>query len=115
MELRLVLEGSRELSEKNFTSCDQLPVINYKPIKCELPEVDREQLGTDQKYIFDVTTAVSAGEFPASLAFKNPGKLSHARWLTTANRIVRLYISTPTPSENLVKIATFIIKVYAPM
>lgn len=100
---------------KNLTSCDQLPVINYKPIKCELPEVDREQLSTDQKYLFDVTTSVSTGEFPASLASKNPGKLSHARWLTTANRILRLYVSIPAPSENLVEIATFINKVYAPM
>uniref|UniRef100_A0A6P7H1G5 Uncharacterized protein LOC114349192 n=1 Tax=Diabrotica virgifera virgifera TaxID=50390 RepID=A0A6P7H1G5_DIAVI len=126
---------------KSLAICDQLPVINYKPIKSELPEVDREQLSTDQKFLFDISTAVSTGEFPASLASKNPGKLSHARWLTTAttgefpasfasknpgklsharwlttaNRILRLYVSTLNPSENLIEIATFINKVYAPM
>lgn len=58
---------------------------------------------------------MSLGEFPTSLATRNPGKLSHARWLTTANRILRLYVSTTNPSANLIEIATFIIKVYAPM
>lgn len=100
---------------KNLPTCDQLPIVNYKPIKSILPDVDKKQLSTDQKYLFDISTAVSSGECPASLASRNPGKLSHARWLTTANRILRLYVGTPDPSENLIEITTFINRVYAPM
>ncbi|GBM29200.1 hypothetical protein AVEN_27810-1 [Araneus ventricosus] len=46
-------------------------------------------------------------------ANKNTGKLSHARWLMTANRILQLYMSTREPSEKFKEIARFIIKVYA--
>jgi len=41
--------------------------------------------------------------------------LNHSRWLTTANRLLRLYVSTEKPSRNLVHLATFIMRVYAPM
>ncbi|GBN28172.1 hypothetical protein AVEN_192375-1 [Araneus ventricosus] len=50
-----------------------------------------------------------------SLANINPGKLTHARWLATANRLLRFYISTREPSEKFKEIAGFIIKVYAHM
>ena len=45
---------------------------------------------------------------------RSPGKLSHARWLTTANIILRLYVATTTPTQTLKELATFIVKVYAP-
>jgi hypothetical protein len=41
--------------------------------------------------------------------------LSHARWLTTAERLLRLYIGTDNPSSNLIEIVTFVIKVYCPV
>ncbi|KAB0804159.1 hypothetical protein PPYR_01129, partial [Photinus pyralis] len=41
--------------------------------------------------------------------------LSHSRWLTTANRVLRLYIATYNPTFELKTIATFVVKVYAPM
>lgn len=50
-----------------------------------------------------------------NLEKRNPGLISHARWLTTANRILRLYIGTRKPSHNLKALVTFIVKVYAPM
>lgn len=40
--------------------------------------------------------------------------MSHARWLTRANRILRLYVSTESPSEKLVTLATYVVKAYAP-
>lgn len=41
--------------------------------------------------------------------------MSHSRWLTTANRILRLYVATVEPSQNLRTLATFIMNVYGPM
>jgi hypothetical protein len=38
---------------------------------------------------------------------------SPARWLTCANRILRLYIATDKPSAELKKPVSFIVKVYA--
>ncbi|GBL89310.1 hypothetical protein AVEN_225843-1 [Araneus ventricosus] len=40
--------------------------------------------------------------------------LNLARWLTTANRILRLYISTSDPSNELLTLVVFILRVYAP-
>src|SRR6218665_733296 len=45
---------------------------------------------------------------------RNPGCLNHSRWLTTANRIPRLYVSNNKKSENLKTLVTYIIRVYAP-
>lgn len=49
------------------------------------------------------------------LEYYNPGPLCQARWLTTANKILRLYISTEKPSTELIKLVTFILKVYVPV
>jgi hypothetical protein len=38
----------------------------------------------------------------------------HSRWLTTANRLLRLYISTKNPSTNLKILTNYVMKVYAP-
>ena len=37
-----------------------------------------------------------------------------ARWLTTANRFMRLYVSSDHPSEGLLNIITYIVNVYVP-
>ncbi|GBP41928.1 hypothetical protein EVAR_31691_1 [Eumeta japonica] len=44
-----------------------------------------------------------------------PGPLKYSRWLTTANRILRLYITKTDPDEKLVILATYVMKVYGPM
>jgi len=49
------------------------------------------------------------------LSRRDPGALSHSRWLTAANRILRLYVATEKPSPNLKTLATYIMKVYAPI
>ncbi|KAK4882474.1 hypothetical protein RN001_005793 [Aquatica leii] len=40
--------------------------------------------------------------------------MAHSRWLTTANRLLRLYISTKNPSYNLTILTEYVMKVYAP-
>ena len=51
------------------------------------------------------------GTCPEDIALRQPGAMNHYRWLTTANRILRLCIGT----GNLKIIARFIMAVYAPM
>ena len=46
---------------------------------------------------------------------KKPGKLAHSHWLTTANLILRLFVATKEPSDNLRKISEYIVKIYAPI
>ncbi|KAB0790440.1 hypothetical protein PPYR_15181, partial [Photinus pyralis] len=40
--------------------------------------------------------------------------MAHSRWFTTANRILKLYISTENPSYNLNILTEYVIRVYAP-
>ena len=44
---------------------------------------------------------INDGTCPNAMANAEPGHLSHARWLTTANRILRVYISSNQPSNEL--------------
>jgi hypothetical protein len=93
-----------------------LPIKKFKIIKNNLPTINTFlDLSTDQKYLLEIVQAVSLDEIDVSLSFRNPGKLSHARWLTMANRILRLYVGTENPSKNLQLLAEYIIKVYAPI
>lgn len=102
---------------KALKGCENLPVVQFTSIACELPEISksRSDLSTDQLYLYEICDAVSRGQCDVSLAKRNPGKIVHSRWLTTANRILRLYVSTSEPSHNLRILADFVIRVYAPM
>ena len=77
--------------------------------------IDVQDLGTDQKYLHEICTAVVNGQCPQDLSLRNPGAINHSRWLTTSNRILRLYIGSEKPSHELITLAKFVIRVYAPM
>lgn len=99
---------------KLLNNCLKKEVIDFEPIPAELPNIDKESLSTDQKYLYEICIAISQGRVTTSLANRDPGKLAHSRWLTCANRVLRLYVGTQNPSQNLKDLATFILKVYAP-
>ena len=52
---------------------------------------------------------------PGYATERDPGALNHSRWFTTANRILRFYVSQANPFTSLILFAEFIMKVYAPM
>ena len=81
----------------------------------ELPEKDSQSLSSDQKYLLDICNAVARGHCPPSLALTSPGKLCYSRSLTTANRILRFYVASSEPSDNLRLNVEFIIKVSCKM
>lgn len=93
-------------------------IVRFKKIRfdCTVPDIESaaKYFSADQKYLFDMCTAISSGKVNRSLARRSLGKLSMARWLTTANRILRVYISTCNPSATLRLLAQFIVQVYAP-
>jgi hypothetical protein len=100
---------------KAIVNCQQLNVCEYVPIPVSLPHyLENIELSTDQKYLWDICNAVSSGNCPKNLEMREPGSLNHARWLTCANRIIRLYLSSDPPSESLNTLAEFVCKIYAP-
>lgn len=102
---------------KSILNCEQLPIIDYVAIECTLPTItkSKQDLSTDQLYLLEICQSIHSGSFDQNLTKRNPGAICHSRWVTTVNRILRLYVSTEIPSDNLLILANFILKVYAPM
>jgi hypothetical protein len=103
------------LLQGQSANCKKLPVICFEKIEIDFPEVTASDLSTDQQYLFDICDAVIKGCCSQSLSRRDPGAMSHSRWLTTANRILRLYVASECPSDNLKTLAIYMVRVYAPM
>jgi hypothetical protein len=97
--------------------CENLLVLSFEPILVAWTSEMRntDDLSTDQKYLFDICAAVSTGQCPPELQSKKPGLITQSRWLTTACRILRLYVSTSKPSEVLRFLVEYVVRVYAPV
>lgn len=100
---------------KALKHCTKYPVVKFKARDCELPLITKKDLSTDQRYLYDMCNAISSGSCTDRLSKLQPGKMCHSRWLTTANRILRKYVSTRKPSKNLITLTDFVLKVYAPL
>ena len=83
----------------------QRPIVKFKEMKGRIHKLPQEVVQNftgDQRYFYDMCLAIRKG-FPLNeaLANRSPGKLCESRWLTKANRIMRLYVSTLNPSDSL--------------
>lgn len=100
--------------------CNELkPVVNFNRIVCqnEMPVIEFDvlrDLSCDQKYLYEVIMAIRNGAVSIDLSQRKPGALNHSRWLTLANRICRLYISSANPSSELCILTHFIVSNYGP-
>ncbi|GBO11390.1 hypothetical protein AVEN_151539-1 [Araneus ventricosus] len=103
---------------RNLKGCEKLPLVALNGIECDLtgiePTNQPTNLRCDQKYLLDICTSISSGVGSSGLAKRQPNTLNLARWLTTTNRILRLYISTSDPSNELITLVVFTLRVYAP-
>lgn len=83
-----------------------------------LPEEVVKDLSTDQSYAYHIAQAIRSGKVPNSLALLEIGPVNHSRWLTTALRFCRIWISKHELKgqllENLRLIVNYIIGVYLP-
>ena len=85
----------------------------------ELPDSVVKDLNTDQKYGYKMVKMIQTGTVDPDLMELAVGPISHSRWLTTANRILRLYVSKHglrgKNRKHLRQLAQFIVVVYYPM
>jgi hypothetical protein len=101
---------------KALSSCQYLDVVKFEAIDGDLPTItDFTSLSKDQRYLYEMCLAVRSGTISKNLSTREPGKVAHSRWLTTANRLLRLYVSTSEPSRSLFTLVQYVIKVYAPL
>ncbi|GBM19227.1 hypothetical protein AVEN_142478-1 [Araneus ventricosus] len=102
-----------EDTKRNLKACEKLPLVAFNSIECDLLGFDSSNLSCDQKYLLNICTAISSDVGSSDLAKRQPGTLNFVRWLTTASRILRLYISTSNPSNELMTLIVLILRVYA--
>ncbi|GBO18799.1 hypothetical protein AVEN_199579-1 [Araneus ventricosus] len=85
---------------------EELAIVPFEAIEgTSLPEMDEfhiRDLSDDQRYLKDMFQAVSDANCPNDLANRKPGPVVYSRWLTTASRILRLYVSTKNPSNDYI-------------
>nr|XP_047125873.1 uncharacterized protein LOC124807716 isoform X2 [Hydra vulgaris] len=83
-----------------------------------LPGKILKDLSTDQACGYRIVTAIRSGVLPENLINLEIGPVSHSRWLTTANRFCRLWVSihflTGKNYRNLRFIIEFIVGVNFP-
>ena len=87
---------------------EKLKIVKFKTIMSTLPEIATKTLSENSR-------TVTAETVSDDLALKNPGLLCHARWLTTGNRLLRLYAGTPKSKKELNSLVELVIKVYVPV
>ena len=113
--------GSIGKALSNATEYDINP--NFTPISIgppliELPEEVIGDLSTDQHYGYKIVCAIREGKLPKELSLLEIGPVNHSRWLTTANRVLRLWVSKNrfdrNHQKNLQYLAEFVIGVYYP-
>ena len=77
--------------------CHNLAIVDFKVIpNQQFPVLEAsvvKDLSTDQLYLYKICKAVIDGAVPEKLGSEKCGPLNHSRWLTTASRLLRLYIS----------------------
>lgn len=103
---------------KELAVCETKTPVPFCAVAGNLPELPENvvnELSTDQSYLYEICQAIISGSCSPDLASRQPGKMAHSRWLTTANRILRLYVSTASPSYNLQLLVNYVVKVYAPV
>lgn len=89
-------------------------MVPFSSIFCNLPEASTD-LVSNQKYLYDICEIISSGDCSLELSKRHPKKLWHSRWMTTANRILRLHVGTGSASSELKCLSEFIVIVYVPI
>jgi hypothetical protein len=89
--------------------------VDFQPVSTTVvrpPDDVVRDLSNDQRLLLEYLLGVSSGAVDESYIKRKPGPVSHARWLTTATRILILYTRTEEPSDVLKILVQYIQRVY---
>ncbi|KAI2796669.1 hypothetical protein BLOT_015680 [Blomia tropicalis] len=96
-----------------------MDVVDFKQIHTNFSDYQNEtgEIRDDQDLLLSLTIGVIKKDNQLLNRVKNYkiGKIGQARWLTTATRILRVYISELNPSEDLIQLTEFVVKIYGPI
>ena len=116
-ELGKLLKGDVQNYEVNAN----FEVIHNANEMRDIPDTIVKDLNKDQKYLYKIVRMVTTGDLDIPVLNQMIGEINHSRWLTTACRACRLWLSKLPFEKNspeyqsLKLIVTFIVDVYAVM
>ena len=84
--------------------------ISIGPPLIKMPEEVIQDLSTDQHYGYKIVCAIRDGVFPSNLALLEIGPVNYSHWLTTANRLLRLWLSKLGLEGKILKKLLVIVK-----
>lgn len=101
---------SETLHERPFVKFEKITANVFPIFRSNSPS----SLSSDQDHFYKTCLALIHGDEEHIAAVKGYklGKIGHARWLTTMNRIAIIYMSTKKPSKELKILTQFGVKVY---
>ena len=76
------------------------PVVDFNPVPGGVESADSDalfQLSHGQSLLYQLAVGMQSGHVPASVANRKTGPLNHARCLTLACRVLRVYVSYTLP------------------
>lgn len=91
----------------------KIPVSNF-PVFSSANRKDHSKLNNDQDRFYSTCLALIHGDESHINLIKHRkiGKIGHARWHTTIDRICTVYMTTEKPSKDLVILTQFGVKIY---
>lgn len=101
--------GTRLTGRKNLL----VALFEPMPVSWTLEIKNTENLSTDEKYLFDNCAALSTGKCSRKLDNRMLRLVVQLRWITTACRILLLYVNSSNPEEAVKYLALYVIHVYA--
>ena len=93
------------------------PVVSFTPITGNIKTMPKEvvdDLSRDARILYKLGLVVQSGVVLPEVVSATIGPPLHARWLTTAARDLRVYISTRKPSKAFCEIVSLLVKFYIP-
>ena len=73
-----------------------------------------KEFNHDTRYLLEMARAVESGQLEECWANSRAGVMTNARWQNTQSRVLRVYMSTVSPTEAQRRMTSFIIYVYVP-
>ena len=105
----------RSFSEKKIGKlldlCENLPIVKYQPNAIFNLDTEPSDVCIVKMYLYEISYSVSSEIVPESLVNKHPANTNYARWLPTANKVLRLFVATESLGENLLIPVNIILKV----
>ncbi|GBM73269.1 hypothetical protein AVEN_158628-1 [Araneus ventricosus] len=95
-------------------NCEKLPIINFEAIELDEININKTDLSKDEQYLQDIVRAIQT-QCATDLVVRDPGPLSHSRWLTYALRVLRFFIFQTSPTSELKMLVSYIMKKYSPV